>query len=260
MTPQTLYVALQERLGRDPTAPLLTDLDLGSGERVELSVATATNGVAKAAHLVAELSAEVGAPPTIELRVPLHWQVATFALGAWAAGARIVVGPDTSSADPIDAVVLGPAGLDAEASALPDVVWVSRLHPFGLPFAVPPPYPFEDLTDVLRRQPDLVPADLGNLTAPALNAQGIEVTQSDLVRRADELGALMNPASRLLTALSWSTVDGWVAALALPLLGDRSVLLVRGADSPGVDLSRVCATEGIAATAGVDVPGVIRIC
>ena len=49
----TPYAALLARLARDPALPLLTDVDLATGDRVELSVASAANGAAKAAHLVA---------------------------------------------------------------------------------------------------------------------------------------------------------------------------------------------------------------
>jgi uncharacterized protein (TIGR03089 family) len=260
----TPYASVVERLARDPASPLVADVDLATGERVELSVASAANGAAKAAHLVRDLAAGLGAPPRIALRLPLHWQAVTFALGAWASGAVLLTG-EVDADDGVDAVVLGPdeaADPPAELSDRADVVWASRLHPFGLPFTPPPTFPVEDLTLALRQQPDSPPPDRGQPGEVAVVADGLASTLADLLARADEVGAELGATDRVLTCLPWSTADAWVAGVVLPALAGHSVVLVRGLSSveDGSALERLCASERVAATAGVDVDGLPRIC
>lgn len=259
----TPYASLVGRLSRDAASPFVTDVDLATGERVELSVASAANGAAKAAHLLTELAAELGAPPRVAVRLPLHWQAVTFALGAWAAGAHLLTGPDAGRAGTADAVVLGPDEAVDPPDDLPDLVWATRLHPFGLPFAPPPTYPVEDLTPALREQPDSPPPDRATPAGVAVVVDGLASTTAQLLARAAELGDGLDQAARILTCLPWTTTDGWVAGVVLPALGQRSVVLVRGLDrgrAADGALERRCAAEHVVATAGVDVPGLPRIC
>jgi hypothetical protein len=92
MTPADL---LQSELRRDGTRPLLTWYDDDSGERVELSVATAAKWAAKTANLLAD---EHGLEPgdTISLDPPSHWLSVVAALGAWTAGITVDVSGKTS--------------------------------------------------------------------------------------------------------------------------------------------------------------------
>jgi len=94
MTPAEL---LQSELRRDGTRPLLTWYDDSSGERVELSVATAANWAAKTANLLAD---EHGLSPgdTISLGPPSHWLSVVAALGAWTAGIAVDVSGDDGGA------------------------------------------------------------------------------------------------------------------------------------------------------------------
>ena len=85
MTPgQLLDVALR----RDGARPLLTWYDDGSGERIELSVATAANWAAKTAnYLVDEL--DLGPGDAIGLAPTTHWLSVVVLLGAWTAGVGV---------------------------------------------------------------------------------------------------------------------------------------------------------------------------
>jgi len=115
---------LATELARDGSRPLLTWYDDDTGERVELSVATTANWVAKTTgFLVDEHDVDEG--DQVGVRLPLHWQTAVVLLAAWAAGAavafdqpgRVTVttpGPDV----PPDAVVLSLAPLGADFSRL----------------------------------------------------------------------------------------------------------------------------------------------
>lgn len=260
-TPPTPYASLLVRVADDPSRPIVTDMDLATGDRVELSVTSVANGAAKAAHLVGGLAAELGRPPRIAVHLPLHWQVVTFALGAWAAGAALVVGADDGR-QPADAALLGPAQAWDPPVDVPDVTWGTRLHPLGLPLSPPPAFPVEDLTLALRGQPDDPPPDRGGPAAVALVLSGVSVTTADLLGRAEELAAL-GAQGRLLTRLPWSSIDGWVLAAVLPTVAPGSVVLVHGREDDedlGPALARVCVTEQVVATAGVSVAGIPRLC
>ena len=261
----TPYASVMARLARDAASPFITDVDLATGDRVELSVASAANGAAKAAHLVADLAAEVGAVPQIAFRLPLHWQAVTFALGAWAAGAALLTG-EVPPAAAVDAVVLGPLEAVDPPAVLTDradVVWASRLHPFGLPLEPLPAFPVEDLTLALRQQPDSPPPDQGQPGDVAVVTDGVASTMAQLMARAGEVGAGLGETDRVLTCLPWTTMDGWAAGVVLPALAGRAVVLVRGLSPLGdqsAELERLCTSERVAATAGIDVPGLPRLC
>jgi uncharacterized protein (TIGR03089 family) len=254
--PSTPYAALLARLERDPAEPLLTDVDLRTGERVELSVASAANGVAKAAHALSAVADELGRAPRVDLRLPLHWQAVTLGLGAWAAGAVLLVRRGLAGAS-ADVLVIGPEASARPSDEVPDVTWAARLHPFALPFDPPPPYPLEDLSLLLRAQPDTVPVDSGGI-GPALDDAGVLTTASWLVETAARVVPSGTAPCRLLTTLPLTNVDGWLAAAVLPLVAGGSAVLVRG-DPAAADLERLCAVERVTATAGVQVPGVPRL-
>jgi uncharacterized protein (TIGR03089 family) len=82
---------LAGELRRDGSRPLLTYYDDATDERVELSVATTTNWVAKTANLlVDEYDIEPGDP--VAVRLPLHWQTAVMLLACWSVGAHVGAG------------------------------------------------------------------------------------------------------------------------------------------------------------------------
>lgn len=91
MTPGRL---LEAALRRDGARPLLTWYDDASGERIELSVATAANWAAKTAnYLVDEHGLDVG--DVIALAPTSHWLSVVALLGAWTAGVAVDVTGET---------------------------------------------------------------------------------------------------------------------------------------------------------------------
>jgi uncharacterized protein (TIGR03089 family) len=127
-TPADLLAA---ELSRDGTRPFVTYYNDRTGERVELSVATAANWVAKTANLlVDEFGVEPGDP--VVVRLPLHWQAVVVLLAGWSAGARVSFGDAgvvTFATDDVDAdgdvvrMSLAPMGADFSrlVAAQPDV-------------------------------------------------------------------------------------------------------------------------------------------
>ena len=69
----------------DPSRPLLTYYDDGTGERTELSGATLDNWVAKTANLLVD-GCGLGPGDRAAVLLPPHWQTAAVLLGCWSAG------------------------------------------------------------------------------------------------------------------------------------------------------------------------------
>ena len=74
-------------LRREPAAPLFTQYDDLTGERVELSATTLANWVAKSANLLQD-EFDIGPGSTVAVALPVHWQTAAVLLAAWSCGAR----------------------------------------------------------------------------------------------------------------------------------------------------------------------------
>lgn len=206
---------------RDGARPLITWYDDATGDRVELSVATTANWAAKIAnHLVAELDVQ----PGDEVRVDpvLHWSTAVVLLGAWTAGARVVLG--------------GPPTLDFTVDAM------------GL-----------GLSRLVANQPDEVLMPVDASSEPALSV-GSRTWSHEELGHAAMHGARMHGLdadARVLSVLGYDTVDGLDAGLLIPLAAGAAVVLVAHPNESR--LVKLCATERVTHTAGVEVAGVVRL-
>lgn len=217
---------LADALRRDGARPFLTAYDDASGERVELSVATTANWVAKTANFLVD---ETGLEPgdTLGVLLPLHWQTAVVLLACWSAGG--VVAWDAAPAYSV--VVTDPAHREVALETVPpDRVVTLSLAPMGV-----------DLSRMVAAQPDsFVPLD----------ASGEDVV--------DAFGSPALPhGARVLTVLPLDTAAGLASGLVGPLAVDGSVVPVSHPD-PGRLASR-CESERVTHTAGVDVPGLPRL-
>ncbi len=125
-TPSQLLAAA---LAADGSRPFVTFYDEITGERIELSVATFTNWVAKTANLIVD-GLGLGPGDVLRLDLPRHWQAPLWAVAAWSAGLTVDLSGDPAAAA---LAVCGPAGIDT-ALAAPDVIALS-LRPLGAPFA-----------------------------------------------------------------------------------------------------------------------------
>ena len=205
----------------------MTFYDDASGERVELSVVTYANWVAKTAGLLQdELGLERGGTLLVDL--PTHW-LGTVVLGAaWSVG--LTVTPGRAGAGTADAVVSGPDGIERHAGGPGPVVGVS-LRPLGAPFAEPLPSGVVDLGTAVWGQPDVFvaleepePHDL------AWHSGERRTTQGDLVAGAGS-GPWSTPGVRLLTDAVPSSAAG-LDALVGPLLAGGGTVWVAHPD-PG---------------------------
>ena len=193
--PDTFAALLAEQLRSDPGRPLVTFYDDATGERVELSVATYANWVAKTSSLlVEELDLERGGRLLVDLST--HWLTPVFLGAAWTVGMS-VVGAAVTSATGADAVVCGPDGLELYADRAADVPVVAcALRPLGVRFAEPLPDGVHDFGVEVWSQPDaFIPWDPATGEDEALPG----VSQRELTARP---AVHLEPGGRLLTTVS----------------------------------------------------------
>lgn len=186
-TPAELLAA---QLRRDPSRPLLTFYDDATGERVELSVATTANWVAKTANFLVD---EYGVDPgdAIGIALPLHWQTAVVILAAWEVGATVRF----DGHGVVDVVLAGAApGGDGEIVEL-------SLAPMGA-----------DFSRLVAAQPD--------------QFHPTDATGEDVV---DGAPIDLPAGSRVLSVLALSDPAGLGYGLIAPLVVDGSVVYVANA-------------------------------
>lgn len=217
VTVTTFSSILDHRLRDDPGQPLVTFYDEATGERVELSVTTWANWVAKTGSLlVDELGLERGQSLRIDL--PAHWLTTVFLGAAWSAGLVVA----DAEAGPPDAIVTGPDGVGSWAPYADRIpVLACALLPLGVRFADPLPPGIHDVGIEVWGQPDsFLPWDPPGDADPAVAAGGRVLTQSQLW----EAAAAFPARGRLLSEANPASPPG-LASLTGPLLSGGSVVL-----------------------------------
>ncbi|WP_269855806.1 TIGR03089 family protein [Streptomyces sp. RPT161] len=232
-TARTPADLLRSALAADPARPLLTFYDDATGERVELSVATFANWVAKTANLLQDdLAAEPG--DRVALLLPAHWQTAAWLLACFSTGVVAEPGGDPAAAD---LVVSGPDTLEAARACRGERVALS-LRPLGARFPQPPEGFLDYAVEVPSQGDRFAPYSPVDPDAPALVLPGgEELTGAQVVERArrgaEELG--LTPGSRLLSAADYDDWQGLAAGLLAPLAAGGSVVLCRHLDRLDAD-------------------------
>ncbi|QNP63611.1 TIGR03089 family protein [Streptomyces genisteinicus] len=215
---------LRSALAADPARPLVTFYDDATGERVELSVATFANWVAKTANLLqGEMSAEPG--ERLALLLPAHWQSAVWLLACSSVGVVADVGGDPSAADH---VVAGPGRFEDGLACRGERMALS-LAPMGRRFTTPPAGWADYAVEVPSQGDRFAPYAPVDPDAEALTVAGTALTGAELVGRAradaERLG--LTPGARVLSGLGYDTWDGLAAGLFAPLAAGASVVLCR---------------------------------
>lgn len=223
----TFSAVLRARMHEDAASPLVTYYDEETGERVELSVATYANWVAKTASLfVDELDLERG--DRVLLDLPTHWLGPVFLGAAWAAGLCVVL--DGEPAEDVDAVVCGPAGVAALAGAPAVPHLATALLPMGARFPEPPPDGVLDFGVEVWAQPDefvaIDPPGPEDEARPGTTQSALvgAASRDDLVATGDRLLTEWNPAS-----------PSGLHSFTTPLVRGGSTVWVRGATADRLD-------------------------
>jgi uncharacterized protein (TIGR03089 family) len=201
--------------------------------------------VAKTANLLVH-GLDRSAGDRAALLLPLHWQTAAVAMGCWSAGLEIV---PTGGAD----VAFSAADRLAEASASgAEEVVVLALAPLGGSLPGVPVGTTDYGAEVPGYADSFTPAAPVDPAAPALAGRsGAELVEA---ARAAAGRWGLHDGDRVLSALRYDTLDGWLAGLLVPLTIGGGVVLC-----PRPDLARLpqrVVEERVTATAGVAVPGV----
>lgn len=223
---------LAEQLRHEPGRPLVTFYDEATGERVELSVTTYANWVAKTASLLVE-EHDLERGDVLRVDLPTHWLGPVFLGAAWTAGLAV-----SFTATDADAVVCGPSSLVTwapHAASYP--VLACALLPLGVRFAEPLPDGVHDVGVEVWSQPDaFVPYDPPTDDDVALADDGR--TQGELFAAAPGLptgspagtgSGSSTGADRLLTTVNPASPPG-VAVATGPLVSAGSLVLVTGTD------------------------------
>ena len=221
----TFAEVLAAQLRRDPGRPLLTFYDHATDERVELSVTTYANWVAKAAGLLTEV-ADLERGMSLRIDLPPHWLSPVFLGAAWSVGLRV------TTADSPDAVVCGPDTLDAwapRAGAIP--VLACSLRPLGVRFAEPLPAGVLDVGVEIWSQPDgWSPWDPPTEDDLATD----DLTQGQLNELTAAVGSSLTDGGRLLSVADPASPPG-MATFTEPLGRGGSLVLVRNPDPDRLD-------------------------
>ena len=224
--------ALERRLRGDAGRPLVTFYDDATGERVELSVATYANWVAKTAGLVQdELDVEPGSLVVVDL--PTHWLGAVWLGAAWSLG--LAVTDDAGLLDEAGLVVCGPDRLEEHAHrAAATAVVALSLRPLGGRFTEALPTGVVDYGAVVLAQPDVfVPFEPVEGDDVAWRDGEGTATQTGLLTDA-AAGAVVESGGRLLTDRNPCSRAG-IATLLAPLVREASAVWVRHAEPAGWD-------------------------
>jgi len=221
----TFAEVLAAQLRRDPGRPLLTFYDHATDERVELSVTTYANWVAKASGLLTDV-ADLERGMSLRVDLPPHWLSPVFLGAAWNVGLQV------TTADDPDAVVCGPEGLDAwapRAAAIP--VLACSLRPLGVRFAEPLPADVLDVGVEIWSQPDgwtaWDPPSDDDLATDTL-------TQRELNDLTAAVGSSLTDGGRLLSVADPASPPG-MATFTEPLGRGGSLVLVRNPDPDRLD-------------------------
>ncbi|MFJ8282683.1 TIGR03089 family protein [Streptomyces griseoviridis] len=219
-TDRTPADLLRSALAADPGRPLVTFYDDATGERVELSVATFANWVAKTANLLqGDLAAQPG--DRVALLLPAHWQTAVWLLACASVGTVADVGGNPAAAD---VVVSGPDTLDAARACRGERIALA-LRPLGGRFPRRPEGFADYAVEVPGQGDRFAPFAPVDPEEPALIVAGREFSAAEVVERAR--AETTEAGTRVLSGLPYDTWDGLVAGLYGPLATGGSVILCR---------------------------------
>ena len=223
----TFTDVLARQLRADSARPLITFYDDATGERVELSVTTYANWVAKASGLLTDV-ADLERGMALRIELPPHWLSPVFLGAAWTVGLRV------TTADTADAVVCGPDRLEAWAPRAGSVpVLACSLRPLGVRFAEELPAGVLDVGVEIWSQPDGFtpwdPPTADDLATDDLTQAGLWT--NDLTAA---VGSGLTDGGRLLSVADPASPPG-MATFTEPLARGGSLVLVRNPDPARLD-------------------------
>lgn len=235
----TVPAALTELVGVDPTRPILTWYDDGTGERIELSGAGCLNWLAKTGNLLVDGCGLAGGDAAL-VDLPPHWQTAAVLLGCWAAGLRVVYPPPAVAAGreagtgapvpPVNVVfALGERAAGYVGDGNP--VYGLSLAPMAAPLTRPPAGVTDYVTEVRAFGDNFTPPVPVSADDPAVtDGDGTTLVHGELCRAAGRRAAALGiPAGGrvLVDVTAHPDPLDWLLA---PVLAGASMVLCRRPD------------------------------
>ena len=216
-TPTVTELLLSPILAADPAGPRITYYDDSTGERIELSAVTLANWAAKTANLLRD---EFGLSPggVVAVGLPAHWQTAAVLLGAWWAGAEVVLGGDSEA----DVALVTAAGVE---SAVADEVVALSLDAFGKPVPDLSVAVTDYATSVRVHGDQFVPTGTGSA---ALDGIPVEDLMSAARDGAEQRS--WSPTDRILSTMEWASTGDLVDGLLSVLAAGASLVQVTNMD------------------------------
>lgn len=210
-------------LAADPAGPRITWYDDATGARIELSAVTLANWAAKTANMIRD---EFGVLPggRVVVLLPAHWQTAAVLLGAWWAGADVIL-----RADPDAELALVTAGRLDEVADVAEVAALS-LDAFGMP--VPDlPVGVTDYATHVRMHGDQFRSS-GDGDAALEGRSSAEVLSA---ARGSAASAGIGGGDRVLSSREWNTVDDLISGLLAVLAAGASLVQVSNPDADATE-------------------------
>ncbi|TQC41631.1 TIGR03089 family protein [Rhodococcus sp. WS4] len=205
-------------LKNDPAGPRVTFYDDATGERVELSALTLANWAAKTANLLRdEFALEPGA--RVAVLLPAHWQTAAVLLGAWWAGAEVVLEPDADA----DVALVSAQHLD-DVEDVPEVAALS-LDAFGRPVPDLPIGITDYATSVRVHGDQFRPTVAG----PALAGKSVDDVLAAAHASAEARG--ITGTDRVLSEKAWDSPDALIDGLVAVFAAGASLVQVTNPDA-----------------------------
>ncbi len=229
----------------DAARPLLIHRDESAGTRVELSAASLTNTVAKASALFEEDSGGM-----LALAIPPHWIGAALTLAGWHAGLGVWIEDPAEGDSYAQAAEIGVVGPDVPTVRGGATAYVSRLHPFALPFDpdVVLPETVSDLAPSLRSGPDrLGSPNLHEHAEVSLRQDGARYGETEVLDTARRFAGELEQGSTLLSILPFHDVRGLLAVTLVSLITGGSTVLVTGSLDAG-QVARIAGVERASTT------------
>ena len=229
----------------DAAQPLLVHRDETAGTRVELSGASLTNTVAKASALFEE-----DAGGTLALAIPPHWIGAALTLAGWHAGLLVGINDPAAGDGYAQAAEIGVVGPHVPTVRGGETAYVSRLHPFGLPFDADVVLPdnVSDLAPELRSGPDrLGPPSDDHQADHSLRQDAVTYGEAEVIETARRFAGELESGSTLLSTLPFHDLRGLLAVTLVPLITGGSTVLVTGSLEPE-QVARIAGVERASAT------------